>query len=119
MSANFGASGGVAAALFDGTRKLFTVAPISCAAGERAQSQQILAAAGFGPHLISDIEPTSFPVPSQGATVTIGAPPTASASATVSCMNIMPTAVWPVAAARIGADPDLVYWLMLVCNLAK
>jgi hypothetical protein len=55
------------------------------------------------------IEPTSYPVPSQGATVLMGAPRTA--IVTASCMKTMPIVVSPWEAALIGDEPDLVYWL--------
>jgi hypothetical protein len=58
--------------------------------------------------------PISYPVPSHGDTIFTGAPPIA--CTTASCWNVMPTRLSPVAAARAGAAPDFVYWLMFLCS---
>jgi hypothetical protein len=57
------------------------------------------------------IEPISYPVPSHGATTSIGMPCTF--IVTRSCMKTIPTIVSPRPAAFAGAAPDFVYWFTL------
>ena len=62
-------------------------------------------------------EPTSKPVPSQGAWIFTGKP--ATASVTPSCMKLMLIDVSPRATALMGPTPERVYWLTFRCSWRK